>query len=291
MGYSAGKYAYGICDKTGFRYPIKELVFEMRNGVRTGLKVGYDVVDPDHPQNFLGKFKVDDSQSLLDARPDRTEPEAERLLNPNPYTHSGSGVITVKETNHGRTTGDTVRFRNSLGVGSLITQSAMQLANGYSITVLTDDTYKFTIPDISTAAESVNYAVTVVGGNPSDHPSYNVGSSNKYAIDGSTATANVQLTFKVGSTYRLTLSSSDMSSHPLRLYLDANKTTQYTTGVTSTSTYTEITVASGAPSTLFYQCSIHGNMGARITVTEVDAGLNTDFGGPIASAGPATLES
>ena len=291
MGYSAGKYAYGICDKTGFRYPIKELVFEMRNGVRTGLKVGYDVVDPDLPQNFLGKFKDDDSQSLLDARPDRTEPEAERLLNPNPYTHSGSGVITVKETNHGRTTGDTVRFRNSLGVGSLITQSAMQLANGYSITVLTDDTYKFTIPDISTAAESVNYAVTVVGGNPSDHPSYNVGSSNKYAIDGSTATANVQLTFKVGSTYRFTLSSSDMSSHPLRLYLDANKTTQYTTGVTSTSTYTEITVASGAPSTLFYQCSIHGNMGARITVTEVDAGLNTDFGGPIASAGPATLES
>ena len=236
-------------------------------------------------------MKFDDPQSIQDARPDRTEPEAERLLNPNPYTHSGSGVITVKETNHGRTTGDTVRFRNSLGVGSLITQSAMQLANGYSITVLTDDTYKFTIPDISTAAESVNYAVTVVGGNPSDHPSYNVGSSNKYAIDGSTATANVQLTFKVGSTYRFTLSSSDMSSHPLRLYLDANKTTQYTTGVTSTSTYTEITVASGAPSTLFYQCSIHGNMGARITVTEVDAGLNTDFGGPIASAGPATLES
>ena len=48
-----------------------------------------------------------------------------------------------------------------------------------------------------------------------------------------------------------------MSSHPLRLYLDADKNTQYTTGVTSTSTYTEITVASGAPSTLFYQCSIH----------------------------------
>ena len=291
MGYSAGKYAYGICDKTGFRYPIKELVFEMRNGVRTGLKVGYDVVDPDHPQNFLGKFKVDDSQSLLDARPDRTEPEAERLLNPNPYTHSGSGVINVKETNHGRTTGDTVRFRNSLGVGSLVTQSAMELSTGYSITVLTDDTYKFTIPNISTGAESVNYAVTVVSGNPSDHPSYNVGSSNKYAIDGSTATADVELTFKVGSTYRFTLSSSDMSSHPLRLYLDADKTTQYTTGVTSTSTYTEITVASGAPSTLFYQCSIHANMGAKITVTDVDEGLNTDFGGPVASAGPVTLES
>ena len=167
----------------------------------------------------------------------------------------------------------------------------MELSTGYSITVLTDDTYKFTIPNISTGAESVNYAVTVVSGNPSDHPSYNVGSSNKYAIDGSTATANVQLTFKVGSTYRFTLSSSDMSSHPLRLYLDADKTTQYTTGVTSTSTYTEITVASGAPSTLFYQCSVHANMGAQITVTDVDEGLNIDFGGPVATAGPVTVEN
>ena len=291
MKYSVGKYSYGICDKTGFRYDSKDLVFEFRNGSKTGLKVGIDVVDPDHPQNFVGRIKFDDPQTVMDARPDRTEPEAERLLNPNPYTHSGSGIINVKEINHGRTTGDTVRFRNSLGVGSLITQSAMELSTGYSITVLTDDTYKFTIPDISTGSESINYAVTVVGGNPSDHPSYNVGSSNKYAIDGSTATANVQLTFKVGSTYRFTLSSSDMSSHPLRLYLDADKTTQYTTGVTSTSTYTEITVASGAPSTLFYQCSVHANMGAQITVTDVDEGLNIDFGGPVATAGPVTVEN
>ena len=32
-------------------------------------------------------------------------------------------------------------------------------------------------------------------------------------------------------------------------------------------------------------------MGARITVTEVDEGLNTAFGGPVASAGPVTLEN
>ena len=65
MAYSAGKYAYGICDKTGFRYPLKELIPEIRNGSKTGLIVGYDVVDPDHPQNFLGRFKIDDTQSLL----------------------------------------------------------------------------------------------------------------------------------------------------------------------------------------------------------------------------------
>ena len=26
MPYSVGKYAYGICDKTGFRYPLRELI-------------------------------------------------------------------------------------------------------------------------------------------------------------------------------------------------------------------------------------------------------------------------
>ena len=33
-----------------------------------------DVVDPDHPQNFVGQIKSDDPQSIIDARPDRTEP-------------------------------------------------------------------------------------------------------------------------------------------------------------------------------------------------------------------------
>ena len=50
-----GKYALGICDRTGFRYKIKDLVFEIENGRRNGLRVGKDVVDKDHPQNFLRK--------------------------------------------------------------------------------------------------------------------------------------------------------------------------------------------------------------------------------------------
>ena len=50
--YANGKYAFGFCDRTGFRYPLKDLVFEVRNGVKTGLRVGRDVVAPDHPQNF-----------------------------------------------------------------------------------------------------------------------------------------------------------------------------------------------------------------------------------------------
>jgi hypothetical protein len=69
--YAKAKYAFGFCDKTGFRYPLKDLVFEYRNGIKTGLKVGRDVVDPDHPQNFLGRYRIFDPQSLMDARPDR----------------------------------------------------------------------------------------------------------------------------------------------------------------------------------------------------------------------------
>ena len=53
---------------------MEDLVYEFTNGKRNGLRVGRDVVDPDHPQNFVGQIKSDDPQSIIDARPDRTEP-------------------------------------------------------------------------------------------------------------------------------------------------------------------------------------------------------------------------
>ena len=71
MPLARGKYAFGFCDKTGFRYNLNELVDEVKNGVKTGLKVGRDVSDPDHPQNFLGRLRIHDPQSLANARPDR----------------------------------------------------------------------------------------------------------------------------------------------------------------------------------------------------------------------------
>ena len=118
-----------------------------------------------------------------------------------------------------------------------------------------------------TGAGTVTYAVTVVSGNPSNHPYYNQGSTNKYAIDGSTATSAVVLTLYEGNTYKFDQSDSSNDGHPLRFYLDVTKGTAYTTGVTTNGTpgqagaYTQITVADGAP-TLFYQCSNHAYMGA-----------------------------
>ena len=71
MPLARGKYAFGFCDRTGFRYKLSELIPEVRNGVRTGLRVGNDVADSDHPQNFLGRIRINDPQSLSNARPDR----------------------------------------------------------------------------------------------------------------------------------------------------------------------------------------------------------------------------
>tara|TARA_Y100000593_G_scaffold74534_1_gene137270 strand:+ start:162 stop:1325 length:1164 start_codon:yes stop_codon:yes gene_type:complete len=114
------------------------------------------------------------------------------------------------------------------------------------------------------------YTVTVVGGNPSNHPYHNFGSSNKYAIDGSTATADVTLYIAESGTYRFDQSDSSNSGHPLRFSTTANGThgggTEYTTGVTTNGTpgqsgaYTEIEVARDAP-TLYYYCTNHSGMG------------------------------
>ena len=114
------------------------------------------------------------------------------------------------------------------------------------------------------------YTVTVVGGNPSNHPYYNQGSSNKYGIDGSTATADVTLTLVEGGTFRFDQSDSSNSGHPLRFSTTANGThsggSEYTTGVTTNGTpgssgaYTQIEVAADAP-TLYYYCTNHSKMG------------------------------
>ena len=85
--YAKGSKAFGFCDRTGLRYPLKDLVYEIENGVRNGLRVGKDVVDPDHPQNHLDKANTNDPQSLDDPRPDTT---IESLYGWNPAGNSAN---------------------------------------------------------------------------------------------------------------------------------------------------------------------------------------------------------
>jgi len=68
--YARGKHAFGICDRSGFRYKLSDLVYEIQNGKKTGFRIGKDIVDPDQPQNFLGRVKINDPQALQNPRPD-----------------------------------------------------------------------------------------------------------------------------------------------------------------------------------------------------------------------------
>ena len=113
----------------------------------------------------------------------------------------------------------------------------------------------------------VEFTVTIAS-KTSGHPYPSGGSSsgNAYFINGIESPAITlhgvdSTTSNSEYHYRFTLSSSDMSSHPFRLYLDAAKTTAYTTGVTTTSTYLQIAVTKDTPKILYYQCSSHGYMG------------------------------
>ena len=111
------------------------------------------MVDPDHPQNFVGRIKFDDPQTVMDARPDRTEPATERLLNPNSLTTGSSGggttTITIKEINHGRSTSDTIRLRNVVGFDGIST-AVFQSASGYAITKVDNNTYTITVSATAT---------------------------------------------------------------------------------------------------------------------------------------------
>jgi hypothetical protein len=157
MANARGKYAYGICDRTGFRYKLNELVYEVVNGVKTGLRVGRDVFDPDQPQNFIGRVRTNDPQSLSNPRPDRTEPATTNQLGNNPFKTGTPGAttdITVTEINHGRDTGDTVRFRNADTFAG-ISKSVIELSAGYTITKVDANTYTVTVSATASAADVI----------------------------------------------------------------------------------------------------------------------------------------
>ena len=139
------------------------------------------------------------------------------------------------------------------------------------------------------SASTQNYSVTVVS-KTSAHRYNGTGSGSGYAIDG---VESPILHLTPGKTYRFTLSSGDMSSHPFRFYLDADKTHAYTNDVTVTATYAEIVVTDSTPTVLHYQCSAHGYMGNAVIThsNAIDTPYAANFEETISVAGIATFTS
>ena len=127
---------------------------------------------------------------------------------------------------------------------------------------------------------SVQTLTITVASKDSSHPYYGTGSSNGYKID-DVFSPYLQMIPK--NTYKFDQSDSSNSGHPLRFYYEADKSTAYTTGVTTSGTpgssgaYTQIIPTDSTPPVLFYQCSSHAHMGWGIFLnTRNLTGFDTD---------------
>jgi hypothetical protein len=173
------------------------------------------------------------------------------------YTErEGVGLATVTNLtpwyeNYG---GGSIYYSNSVGIGTTVPQYNLDVRKG---SIGGYDTL------VAQHSDVVKEISVVVASKTNDHRYQGQGSGNGYVLDGIEAPV---LTLTPGRTYKFNLSSSDMSNHPFRFYLDEGKTVQYTTNVTTTATSAQITITDDTPNILHYQCSSHGYMGNALII-------------------------
>lgn len=162
--------------------------------------------------------------------------------------------------------GDTLNIVGSSGITALVTATDI-----LTIALESNITQNLYIDVIGVkynadASNAYHTIVTTVAAKTTAHIYFGVGSGNGYLLDG---IEGPFLNLKVGNTYRFDQAAASNSGHPLRFYFDVNKVTQYSTGVTTSGTpgsagaYTQIVVSETTPNILYYQCSVHANMGSR----------------------------
>jgi len=140
MAYANGKHAKFISDRSGMEYPYTEMVKEWN-----GSRVHTSEFEPKTPQDNPKKHTAD-AETLRFSRPDRTENAVATLLPRNPFRFTASSTtVSVFEPEHGRSSSDTVRFRDVTGnlFGASVTE--LEDEDGYSITKTDDDFYTFTV--------------------------------------------------------------------------------------------------------------------------------------------------
>ena len=129
-------------------------------------------------------------------------------------------------------------------------------------------------------------------------------SGNKYYIADYSGSAPT-ITLRKGNTYKFDQSDASNATHPLQFSTTSNGThgggTAYSTGVTVVGTagqagaYVQIVVSDSTPTTLYYYCSNHSNMGGTANVIEPviisnhEQGLNYDSGSVFCETGSISI--
>ena len=189
------------------------------------------------------------------------------------YTISEQGTANF-EVGLGTLSASTTLQRTTVLSNSAGTTSKINFNSGGSSTLDVFCTLPATIANLPSPVEygssSAPELITVtVGTKTTAHPYSGQGSSNAYFLGGLESPA---ITFTGADAsykyyYRFDQSDSTNSGHPLLFYLEADKSTAYTTGVTTNGTpgssgaYTQIAVDVNTPNVLYYQCSSHSLMG------------------------------
>ena len=169
------------------------------------------------------------------------------------YTErEGVGLATVTNLtpwyeNYG---GGSIYYSNSVGIGTTVPQYNLDVRKG---SIGGYDTL------VAQHSDVIKVIAVTVASKTDDHRYQGQGSGNAYLLDGIQAPI---LTLTPGRTYRFT--NDNTGSHPFKFYLEADKTTNYTTGVSFQNTYTEITISDETPNVLHYQCTAHAKMGNAI---------------------------
>ena len=155
---SSGKYAQFISDRSGLAFPYSEMVIEWN-----GARVHISEFERKHPQ-LEPKPHGADPQGLPEARPDRVEPATPNLLPGKPFSlTSGSAVVTVTEPSHGRSTSDTVVFRNVDGSPGGLAYTVFENASGFAITVIDTNSYSFNCGSNATLTEKAGGMTATAG--------------------------------------------------------------------------------------------------------------------------------
>ena len=103
--FAGGKYALAISDRSGMQFPYLEMVKEW-----TGAWVHYSEFEPKQPQ-ISPRPIIADPQGLQHVRPSRAPFPTPTILDDDPFsTILVDGTVTVYEEDHGRSSGDAVRF-------------------------------------------------------------------------------------------------------------------------------------------------------------------------------------